>query len=117
MKKTVWKKTLCVFAISALAAVTLLLPPQEAHALKEIILLEVTGIYESLDETATPKVIALNVEGKNASGPLWHSCNFFDEKEQELSLEEFTKRYLTKDVTLEIIEDTGEVFSGRPAKR
>jgi hypothetical protein len=118
MKKTVLEKTLCcAFAVLFLTAAVFLSSPKEAHALKEMILLDVTGIFESLDETVTPNVIILNVGGQQASGPLWHSYNFFDEKEQSLSLEDFTQRYLKQEVALEIIEDTGEVYSGRPAKK
>jgi hypothetical protein len=115
MKKTVWGKTFCV--VLALAVAAFLPPPQEAYALKRIVLLEVTGTFQSLDETATPKVIFLDVKGQQASGPLWHSCTFFDEKEESLTLEDFTSRYLKREVTLEIIEDTGEIYSGRPAKK
>ncbi|MDR2179217.1 MAG: hypothetical protein LBP21_02815 [Synergistaceae bacterium] len=80
-------------------------------------MLEVTGTFESLDETVTPKVIVLKVRGADASGPLWNGCTFFDEKETPLTLEDFAERYLQRNVTLEIIEETGEIFSGRPAKR
>ena len=110
-------KKICAWTGSLFIAGTLLLSPREAGALKAVVLLEVTGIYDALDETVTPNVIILNVNDQQASGPLWNGCAFFDEKEQGLSLEDFTERYLTQEVTLEIIEDTGEVYSGRPAKR
>jgi hypothetical protein len=116
MKKIVGGKLICGWAVVLFVA-AVFLSPQEAHALKALVLLEVTGTFEALDETAAPKVIFLNVRGHQASGPLWHSCAFFDEKEASLTFEDFAKRYLKRDITLEIIEDTGEIFSGRPAKR
>jgi hypothetical protein len=117
MKKTVWRKICCICAVLTLIIAVFLLSSQEVHALKALVLLEVTGTFESLDETVTPNVIALKVRGQDASGPLWNSCTFFDEKEAAITQGDFVERYLTHDVTLEIIEDTGEIYSGRPAKR
>ena len=116
MKKTaVWKKKICAWTGSLFIAGTLLLSPREAGALKAVVLLEVTGIFEALDETTVPNVIFLKVEDKEASGPLRDGCVFFDEREKDLPQGDFVKRYINRFVTLEIVEDTGEVFCARPA--
>ncbi|MDR1376369.1 MAG: hypothetical protein LBJ22_02565 [Synergistaceae bacterium] len=116
MKKSVWEKTFCVCAVLVLSAAAWRAWSREAYAMKALDLLEVTGTFEFFDETVTPNVVTLKVKGRNASGPIWASCVFFGEKETAIAQEDFVKRYLTRDVTLEIIKDTGEIFSGRPAK-
>jgi hypothetical protein len=116
MKKTFWKKELCAGTALLLAASVLFLFPGEANAVSELKLLEVTGTLVSLDVTADPMVIVLNVEGATASGPLWPGCTFSDEKENSLTLAPFIERYTDRLVTLEIVEDTGEIRSGRPAE-
>ncbi len=75
--------------------------------------LEVTGIFEKIDNTQDQEAIVLNVNGKIASGPLGQYCVFTDEKQTELDRDTFVKRYLRRVVTVELIEHTGEVIACR----
>ena len=106
------KKSLYVLLAGILLSLPFLVPT-EGWAIKKIELLEVTGIFEDIDLTVEPNIIELNVNGTKAFGPLRQDCRFFDEKRQDVDKETFIKSYLKRVVTLEIVEDTGEVFSCR----
>jgi hypothetical protein len=111
MKKTFLRNGMAFVAILAVAA--LLLLPREGHSMAEMKLLEVVGTFEALDDTVEPNIVILSVNGQEASGPLFNSCRFFGEKEENIDKETFVQRYLKRVITVEIIEETGEVFSCR----
>lgn len=75
--------------------------------------LEVTGIFQEIDETEKPHKIMLDVNGKEASGPLSEACTFQGEKGDYIERDLFIRRYLKRVITVELIEDTGEVVSCR----
>ncbi|MDR2180214.1 MAG: hypothetical protein LBP21_07885 [Synergistaceae bacterium] len=100
-----------LFAIAAPLAF-----PRQSAASNSMELLEVTGILISIDVTVTPNVITLNVEGEEASGPLSEECVFYDPKQRVIPLKAFVHTYTGKAVTVEILEETGQVLSLYPAE-
>lgn len=71
--------------------------------------LEVTGIFQKIDEAEKPYKIVLDVNGKEASGPLSETCVYLGEKGDYIERDLFVQRYLKRVITVELIEDTGEV--------
>lgn len=76
-------------------------------------LLEVSGVFIDIDETEAPHLLILDVNGQEASGPLLRHCRYINERGKMITREIFIKHYLKRVITVEIIEDTGEVFSCR----
>jgi hypothetical protein len=87
--------------------------PQQSAASGPLELLEATGIFEGIDDTETPNVITLSVDGEKASGQLHESCVFYDERQRILPRKGFLQLYIRKTVTVEILEETGQVISCR----
>jgi hypothetical protein len=83
----------------------------------QIVILEVTGVLRGIDETLVPNEITLNVEGEDAAGPLASQCRFLDARGQNIAQGVFVKNYLNQTVTVELIEQTGEVISCRPGSK
>jgi hypothetical protein len=100
----------CAFIFLVLAA----LVPSGARARMAVVILEVEGIFEALDETVTPNEIVLRVEGGDASGPLASGCRFLDERGRDMERRVFERIYLHKPVVVELMEHSGEVISCRP---
>lgn len=104
-------RMLLIFAVVALALAGL---SQSAQAVTEMELLEVTGILESVEpgEEGT-EILTLNVNGKEASGPLDPGCRFVDEGGKSLEKSDFLRRYMKRIVTVELEAKLGTVMSCR----
>jgi hypothetical protein len=123
MKNQIWKnrigkdrkmKTLVLLcALLFATAAPLALFPRQSAASGSLELLEVTGILEGIDDTVTPNVITLDVDGEKASGPLHEDCVFFDERQRILPRKSFLQLYARRSVTVEIDEEMGQVLSCR----
>jgi hypothetical protein len=96
--------SLCLAVGLALSAEADMIPPT----------LTATGRLTRLDESVSPPVIELNVNGTPASGPLAEGCRFVDERGNALTREAFFRRYLQKVITIELFEHSGEVIFCRP---
>ncbi|MDR1379122.1 MAG: hypothetical protein LBJ36_08735 [Synergistaceae bacterium] len=107
-------KKLAAVMIYALLLAAFLLFPSVTQAKMEIVILEATGVFESIDTTLTPNEITLRIGEEDAAGPLHSRCQFFDQRGRQLDQETFVKNYLKRVITVGIIEDTGEVISCRP---
>jgi hypothetical protein len=113
--KEMGKITWAGMAVLCFTLTAALLPlPEEAKAVKELNLLEVSGIFRAFDAAATPNVIVLDVNGQEGSAPLFDGCSFLNEKGEEINGADFVRQYLDRVITLELLEDTGEIFSCRP---
>jgi hypothetical protein len=100
-------------AVVALAGLAFFLFSGEANALTLTPMLEVTGSFEALDDTVTPNVITLKVNGEEASGPLSDRCVFSDERGVAIDQKTFVARYIRRFITIELVESSGEVVSCR----
>ncbi len=94
--------TVLLVALVAVGAFVL-----RAEAVTEIPMLEVTGTLERVEEG---EVLVLNVEGKEASAPLFSDCHFLDERGTLIPKEEFLRRYMKRYVTVELSEADGAVY-------
>lgn len=94
--------TVLLVALVALGAFVL-----RAEAVTEIPMLEVTGTLERVEEG---EVLVLNVEGKEASAPLFSDCHFLDERGTLIPKGEFLRRYMKRYVTVELSEADGAVY-------
>ncbi|MDR2136892.1 MAG: hypothetical protein LBO68_01265 [Synergistaceae bacterium] len=103
---------LCAF-FAVVAGAPPVLFPRRSAASDSLELLEATGIFEGIDDTETPNVITLNVDGEKASGPLHEDCVFYDERQRIISRKVFVLSYPRRVVTVEIGEETGQVLSCR----
>ncbi|MDR1875147.1 MAG: hypothetical protein LBQ90_09080, partial [Synergistaceae bacterium] len=99
MKKTEWAKGVLCLGILCPVIAAAFLPPA-AEALKTPVLLEVSGIFKALDTTAN--VVVLEVNGQDASAPLFYACRFLNERGEEIEGKAFAQRYLRRPVTLEL---------------
>jgi len=86
-----------------------------AEAVTEIPMLEVTGTLERVERVRNGKegevlVLVLNVEGKEASAPLFSDCHFLDERGTLIPREDFFRRYMKRYVTVELDEANGVVY-------
>ncbi|MDR1978470.1 MAG: hypothetical protein LBQ42_07035 [Synergistaceae bacterium] len=111
VKKTKMKKNVALVVAGTLLAVACLV--SSAFAVMKIPTLEVTGQLEKVDESTQPAVIFINVNGTTASGPLSERCSFSDVRGNSMERAAFVKNYTKKMVTLELIEDSGEVIDCR----
>lgn len=94
--------TVLLVALVAVGAFVL-----RAEAVTEIPMLEVTGTLERVEEG---EVLVLNVEGKEASAPLFSDCHFLDERGTLIPKGEFLRRYMKRYVTVELSEADGAVY-------
>ena len=83
--------------------------PSEAVTPLPTTILEISGIFEGIDEGTVPSTIVLSVDGQQASGILSGASIFLNEQKKVVDRGLFLKNYLKHVVTLEIREDTGEV--------
>ena len=115
MKNQIGKMKLFVLlcALSSAAVTGAILFPQRSAASGSLELLEVTGIFEEIDDTVTPNVITLNVDGERASGPLHEDCVFYDIRQRIIPRKGFVQLYVQKLITVEILEETWQVLSCR----
>lgn len=82
----------------------------EAMRAAPVPVLEVTGTFESIDETEEPHRIVLKVNGDEVSGPLEETCVFLDDRGNTVERDLFVRRYLRRVITVELTEDTGVVI-------
>lgn len=100
--------TVLLVALVAVGAFVL-----RAEAVTEIPMLEVTGTLERVEHVKDGEdgeVLVLNVEGKEASAPLFSDCHFLDERGTLIPKEEFLRRYMKRYVTVELSEADGAVY-------
>ncbi|MDR2137163.1 MAG: hypothetical protein LBO68_02630 [Synergistaceae bacterium] len=107
--------TKTITKIFAAAIGAFLLAGIPAQAKMQNVILEVTGTLKAIDETVTPNEIVLQVEGKDAAGPLASTCRFLDGRGRDMEQRVFARNYLKKTIVVELIEHTGEVVSCKPA--
>ena len=81
-----------------------------AEALSRPSTLTATGIFKSVNKERKPPVIVLNVNNAEASAPLHPSCVFLDSLGKEISKDAFVEKYLKQVITVELYENSGEVF-------
>ena len=60
-----------------------------AEAVTEVPMLEVTGTLERVEPMEDGERLVLNVNGKEASGPLFSDCHFLDERGTLIPREDF----------------------------
>lgn len=104
-------RMLLIFAVVAVALSCFTL---SAQAVTEMEILEVTGILESVEpgEEGT-EILTLNVNGKEASGPLDPGCRFMAEGGKSIEKNDFLRRYMKRIVTVELEAKLGTVMSCR----
>ena len=84
-----------------------------AEAVQEVVILEVTGILESLAEST----LILLIDGQTYGPvPYTKAFEFWNEKSRPIGWEVFARRYLKKKVTVEFYEHNGELLLCRPAR-
>ena len=81
-----------------------------AEAVTEMPMLEVTGTLERVERMEDGERLVLNVNGKEASGPLFPDCRFLDERGTLIPKEDFLRRYMKRYVTVELDEDQGVIY-------
>ena len=81
-----------------------------AGAEDPMLMLEVTGTLERVEPVEDGERLVLNVNGKEASGPLFSDCHFLDERGTLIPKEEFLRRYMKRYVTVELSEADGAVY-------
>ena len=99
--------------VAAVFLLTLMMGGLPAHAVAAIELLEVTGTLERVEPVEDGERLVLNVNGKEASGPLFSDCRFLDERGQPVEKNDFLRRYMKRIVTLELEAESGVVVSCR----
>jgi hypothetical protein len=102
--------SLCLLPGLCLAALCLTF---SAEAVMKAPTLTVTGQLVRLDQSTNPPVIELSVDGVTASGPLAEFCRFMDDRGNDITRDLFFRRYLKRVITVEILEQSGEVVSCR----
>ena len=81
-----------------------------AEAVTEVPMLEVTGTLERVEPMEDGERLVLNVNGKEASGPLFSDCHFLDERGTLIPKDDFLRRYMKRYVTVELDEDQGVIY-------
>ena len=81
-----------------------------AGAEDPMLMLEVTGTLERVEPVEDGERLVLNVNGKEASGPLFSDCHFLDERGTLIPKEDFLRRYMKRYVTVELDEDQGVIY-------
>ena len=97
--------TVLLVALVAVGAFVL-----RAEAVTEIPMLEVTGTLERVEPVEDGERLVLNVNGKEASGPLFSDCRFLDERGTLIPREDFLRRYMKRYVTVKLDEDQGVIY-------
>ena len=104
------KATLRNSVIASVMAAVLFFSVTPLDALSRPSTLVATGVFKSINKERKPPVIVLNVNNAEASAPLHPSCVFLDSAGQEISKDAFVERYLKQVISVELYENSGEVF-------